>query len=66
MSTVNYISKILENLNMKNTQPSNTPMSSNSIPSKYDRDTLFEIDVARYRSMVSALQYISYTVNKLC
>lgn len=68
-----YASDVLKRTSMTNCKPVSTPLSTSEKHSAYDGVPLGPKDSTKYRSIVSALQYmtltrpdISFAVNKIC
>jgi hypothetical protein len=68
-----YVSNLLKRVNMVNCKPVSTPLATNEKLSTFEGTLLGPGDAMRYRSIVSALQYltitrpdISFSVNKVC
>jgi hypothetical protein len=73
LSQTKYSNDVLRRTGMLNCKPANTPMSTLDKISAYEGTPLGARDSTRFRSIVSALQYltltrpdISFAVNKIC
>lgn len=68
-----YIKELLLKTNMHNCKPASTPISISEKHTKIEGDSLSDIEMSNYRSVVGALQYltltrpkIAFSVNKVC